>query len=117
MNEIRIGRVSSVNYDSGSIDVIFPDEEENVYVDCPLMSCEYQMPKVNDMVTVIFQTNSDGADQGYVIGVPFTEENQPEVKGKNVYFKRFSKDAYIMFDPDTESLVIHAPKVIIDNLM
>ena len=116
MNEIRIGRVSSVDYENGNIDVVFPDEEETVYQGCSLFSEEYRMPKINDLVTVVFQTNSAGADQGYVIGVPYSSEESPELHGKNVYFKRLSPTAYIYFDPETETLHLHAPHVVIDNL-
>ena len=116
LNEIRIGRVSSVNYVEGSIDVVFPDEEDTVYQDCALLSEQYRMPKANEMVTVIFQTNSQGADQGYVIGIPFSAENLPEEYGKEVYFKRFSPKAYEYYDPDTETLHLYAPHVVVHNL-
>ena len=116
MNEIRIGRVSSVDYQSGSIDVVFPDEEETVYQDCSLFSAEYRMPKVNDMVSVIFQTNSAGAAQGYVIGIPYSDEKLRKNMGRDVYFKRLSTKAYIRYDPATETLHIHAPHVVVDNM-
>ena len=116
MNEIRIGRVSSVNYDAGSVDVVFLDEEETVCQDCSMMSNEYRMPKINQMVLVVFKTNSRGADEGYVIGVPFSAENMPEEKGKDVYYMRFSEEAYVYYDAAKETLHFHAPKIIIDNL-
>lgn len=115
MNEIRIGLVSAVSYKTGSVDVIFPDEEDTVYQDCSMLSGEYQMPKVNDLVAVVFQTNSAGADQGFVIGVPYSSENLPEKYGKNVYFNKLSEKAYIHYDPDTETLHLHAPHVVIDE--
>ena len=115
MREVRIGKVSRVNYEKGTIDVILEDEEEAVRHDLPLFSDEYRMPKVDEMVTVIFKTNSGKREEGYVIGVPFQKENVPEYTGKDVYYKRLSKEAFVHFDPETGVLKIHAPRVIIEE--
>lgn len=116
MNEIRIGRVSSVNYKQGTVDVVFPDKDSKVLVDLPLFSGEYQMPAVNDLVTVIFQIDSNHSVQGYVVGKPYSGDNMPEQFGKGVYFKRLGKNAYIKYDPENDTLYLHAGTVVIDGL-
>ena len=116
MNEIRIGLVSSVNYERGTVDVVFQDKDTSVMVDLPLFSNEYQMPSVNDLVTVIFQTNSGKSANGYVVGKPYSSDNLPEQTGRGVYFKRFGKNAYIKYDPDSDTLCLHAGSVVIDGL-
>lgn len=116
MNEIRIGMVSSVNYKQGTVDVVFQDKDFTVMVDLPLFSDEYQMPSVNDLVTVIFQTNSDKSAQGYVVGKPYSSDNMPEQSGKGVYFKRFGSNAYMQYDPENDTLYIHAGRVVVEGL-
>lgn len=116
MNEIRIGMVSSVNYKRGTVDVVFQDKDSSVLLDLPLFSAEYQMPSVNDLVTVIFQTNSDKSAKGYVVGKPYSSDNMPEQSGKGVYFKRFGRNAYMKYDPESDTLYIHAGRVVVDGL-
>lgn len=113
---IRVGKVSSVDYLAGTVDVIFSDEEDSVRREIPVFSSEYIMPKINDMVVVIFQSNSGSREQGYVVGTPFSEKNMPEVSGKGVFFKRFSDTAYMQYDPESDTLTIDAGKVKIRNL-
>ena len=115
MNEIRIGRVSSVNYKQGTVDVVFQDKDFKVMVDLPLFSSEYQMPSVNDLVTVIFQIDSNHSAQGYIVGKPYSSDNLPEHTGKGVYFKRFGRNAYMKYDSESDTLHIHAGKVVIDG--
>lgn len=116
MKDIRIGKVSAVHYDTGMVDVLFEDEEDLVRRNLPLFSAEYLMPSVNDLVTVIFQSNSGTAEQGYVIGVPYTDHNRPVRAGRGVYYKRFSDTAYLYYDPDSDTLEISAGKVVIKNM-
>lgn len=116
MKEIKIGKVSSVDYQRGEVDVIFEDEESSVKVGLPLFSSEYQMPAVNDRVTVIFQNNSQEAARGYVIGKPYSRDNMPEEYGKGVYFKRLGKNAYVKYDPSSDTLYLCAGKVVLVDL-
>ncbi len=115
MKDIRIGKVSCVHYDTGAIDVLFEDEEDLVRQNIPLVSNEYKMPEVGDMVTVIFQSNSDSSEQGFAIGQPYSSANKPEKYGRGMYFKRFSKTAFICYDPKSDTLEIHANNVRIVN--
>ena len=117
MGDIRIGKVSAVHYEEGTIDMVFEDEEDTVRQGIPLFSEEYKMPEVGDLMAVIIQSNSGRSEQGYAIGKPYHEENKPEKEGKkNLYFKRFSDKAYVHYDPDTGVLEIAAPKVVIGTL-
>ena len=108
---IRVGRVSSVNYEAGTVDVILRDEEDSVRHGLPVFSLEYHMPGINDMVVVIFQSNSGSREQGYVVGTPFSEANKPEISGKGVYFKRFSDSAFIRYDPEEPRRSVHSVSV------
>lgn len=115
MKEIRIGKVSSIHYKDGTADIAFEDGE--VKNDLPFFSAEYKMPVVGDVVVVIFQSNtSKGREQGYILGTVYSANNKPEKHGKGIFFKRFSESAYIMYDPDSDTLEIRANHVRIYNL-
>lgn len=116
MNGIRLGKISSIDYKAGMADVAFEDEEEATHPSFPFFSSEYQMPTVGDVVVVIFQSNSGGREQGYILGKPYGVGNVPEVSGKGKYFKRLSDTAYIKYDADTDTLTLSAGKVIVENL-
>lgn len=116
MNGIRLGKISSVDYKAGMADVAFEDEEEATHQSFPFLSGEYQMPAVGDAVLVIFQGNSGGREQGYILGKPYGSGNMPEVSGKGVYFKRFSDTSFVRYDANTDTLTISAGKVVVENL-
>ncbi len=107
-NLLMLGRVSRVDYKNGCADVIFPDADDMIKTGLPFFSSEYRMPKVNEMVVVIFQKESE---KGYILGAVFNAEYRPEVYGKGKYFKRLSERAYIKYDKETETLEFHAPKI------
>ena len=52
---IRIGRVSSVNYDEGMISVTYPDLDDSTTDEFPVFSFtdEYKMPGIGQEVLVI----------------------------------------------------------------
>ena len=54
-SEIRIGKVSSVNYAQGMIRVTYPDRDNSVTAEIPMFSFtdEYKMPKVGSQVLVV----------------------------------------------------------------
>lgn len=114
MKDIRIGRISSINYNDGTADVYFKDEEDHIITDLPFFSNEYKMPDINDNVVVIFQSNN--SSQGFILGPFYNKNNKPEHSGKNVYFKRFSKKSFIRYDPEKDMIEISADKVVIKNL-
>ncbi|WP_418443651.1 hypothetical protein [Blautia sp.] len=55
---IRIGRVSSIDYGSGMISVTYPDLDDSVTDDLPVFSMgdEYKMPPVGAEVLVLHST-------------------------------------------------------------
>lgn len=105
---IWFGNISSINYEKGCADVTFPGKEEDIKTDLPFMASEYLMPKIGDMVVVIFHDT-----QGVILGRVYNDDCMPEVSGKGVFYKKLSDKAYIKYDPATETLEIKAPKVTI----
>lgn len=105
-NSIIVGRISSIDYKNGCADVIFPDLENLIKTNLPFFSFEYRMPKVNELVVVLFYK-----EQGVILGPIFNLEYLPELYGKNNYFKRFSERACMKYDDESGVLTIEAPKI------
>ena len=81
MSEIRIGQVSSINYKSGMIKVLYNDYNNSVTKDIPYLSFndEYKMPAIGQYVLVVHLSN--GNEAGIVLGTYWNEANKPiEVK-------------------------------------
>lgn len=109
-NQVMLGRVSSIDYKRGCADVVFPDADDDVKTELPFFSSEYKMPEVNEIVVVIF-FGYKSRSQGIILGPVFNSGNLPEFFGKENYFKRFSKEAYIKYDGKSKTLEICAPKI------
>jgi len=109
-NQVMLGRISSVDYKNGCADVVFPDADDEIRTELPFFSAEYQMPEINEIVVVVFQRHKNRS-RGFILGPVFNSGNLPESFGKNVYFKRFSKEAYMKYDGNSKILEICAPKI------
>ena len=52
-NNIRIGKISAIDYASGLVRVVYHDKDDAVTGLIPLLSSEYFMPQVGDQVIVL----------------------------------------------------------------
>lgn len=92
MDEIRIGRVSSVNYKDGTVMVTYSDRGGSVTGELPMISNGvYNMPYIGQWVTVLH--NSNGGEAGIVIGTSWGEGNQPPAWGEAVYRRDMGNEA------------------------
>ena len=53
----RVGRVSAINYEAGTISVVYEDQDGSVTKDVPMLSHEYFMPEVGMQVAVCHLSN------------------------------------------------------------
>ena len=74
-NEIRVGKVSSIDYAAGLVRVAYHDKDDSVTQPIPMLSNEYNMPKVGDQVLVLHLSN--GAEAGLVLGRYWNGKNKP----------------------------------------
>lgn len=100
MDNIRIGNVSSIDYENGMIEVTYPDLDDSVTDAFPVLSFgdEYKMPGIGDEILVLHLSNGESA--GIVLGKYWNEGNNPLVSGKNVYRKELGQtygEAYIQY--------------------
>lgn len=85
--EIRVGKVSSIDYPSGMVRVTYPDKDNNVTRPIPLFSSEYAMPPVGALVAVVHLSN--GAEAGVVLGRPWSGKLTPPEGFEGLYRKDF----------------------------
>ena len=109
MPQIRLGQVSTIDYQNGMISVQFPDLDGSVSNKMPMLSFngEYKMPNIDDTVVVLNLSN--GSSIGIILGTFWNMTNKPAISGKDVYRKEIAPDTYIEFK--NETLIIHAPKI------
>ena len=110
-SEIRIGRVSSVNYETGMARVTYRDKDETVTSEFPMLTNneEYRMPEIGQQVLVAHLSN--GSSRGAVIGTIWNQKNIPKESGKGLYRKDLStyKDAaYIHYSDETGEYLVKA---------
>lgn len=111
---IRTGHVSSVNYETGMVRVLYKDRGQETTIELPYMSFndEYSMPEEGTQVLSVHLSN--GSSRGIVIGPMWNKKNKPAESGKGIYRKEMSRKkgtAYIRYsDGDGEYLLI-APNV------
>lgn len=111
---IRIGKVSSINYDQGMIRVTYPDRDDSVTAEIPVFSFtdEYKMPKVGSQVLVLHLSN--GAAAGVMLGHYWNEKNVSLATGEGVFRKELAQkygEAYFDYDGKEKKLTIYADKI------
>jgi phage baseplate assembly protein gpV len=107
---VEEGRVSSVDYKAGTVQVVFDDKSDIVSDDLPLFNSEYRMPDVGDVVVCLFLSNNP--TQGFCLGTP---QDSPQVTGKGIFYKDFFGEAFFKYDQSTGTLTINAPHVVING--
>ena len=91
MEGIRIGRISALNYEAGTARIFYTDKNENTTAELPLLSAEYFMPEVDDLVLVLHLPNGTAA--GFVLGRFWSDINRPLEGKRGLYRKDLSRTA------------------------
>lgn len=116
MNEIRVGRVSSIDYAAGTAKIAYPDKSSTGTADFPVFCGmkEYQMPKVDDQVLVLHLSNDSSI--GIVMGRFWSAKTVPNQGTPGAYRKDLndSGTAYIQMQ-DGGPLKIHADNLVLSG--
>ncbi len=109
---IRKGNVSSINYEDGTIRVVYPGLDDAVTDEFPVFSCndEYKMPEIGAEVLVLHLSNNMAA--GVVIGKCWDGWNKPPESGADVFRKELAQaigEAYLRYGSKEAELV--APEI------
>lgn len=100
---IRIGSVSKVNYEYGTIEVTYEDREDSVTDEiCMVSNSRYRMPVVGMLACVLH--NSDSQEMGTCIGTFWNDDYKP-VEGKEGRYRYDYNDkqgkAFEQYDGDS----------------
>lgn len=98
---IRIGKVSTVDYEAGMVSVTYPEMDANTTNKFPVfaMSDEYKMPAVGQEVLVLHLPTGQAA--GIVLGKMWNRANTPRKAGEHVYSQEFGDEpgeSYMEYD-------------------
>lgn len=118
MEAIRIGKVSSIDYDNGMIQVLYTDHDGSVTKALPVLTFndEYKMPKVGSYVLVVHLSN--GSEAGYILGSYWNAAHSPASTGKGVYRKEYGNEpgrAYTKYEEESATLEIHGDNVLLSG--
>lgn len=113
-SEIRVGRVSSINYEAGMIRVTYHDKDDSVTAEYPLLTNndEYIMPEIGQDVIVAHLSN--GSSRGAIIGTLWNKKHIPCEAGKGLYRKELSRKkdaAYIRYSDKTGEYLLKVANI------
>lgn len=95
----RVGRVSSTNPQTMTVKVTFPDKNDMISADLPVLNRgsksvkDYWLPDVGEQVLCAFLGN--GISQGFVIGSFFSKEDAPQVANQDIRRIDFGDGSFI----------------------
>lgn len=107
-HEVRVGKVSAIDYERGMIQVVYHDKDDEVTRHIPLLSHEYMMPPVGALVAVAHLTN--GSEAGVVFWRPWSDKNVPPEGYEGLYRKDFDLEpwkCYIRYDANIPESLYH----------
>lgn len=116
---LRVGKVSSVDYETGMMQVVYKDKADAVTAKLPYANFnrEYSMPEPGDSVLVGHLSN--GSSRGVVICPMWNGKNTPPESGRGLYRKELSREkgaAYVRFDGETGEYLVRAPAVLLHGV-
>lgn len=118
-NMVRIGIVSSVNGANCTAKVTFPDKDNMVSGDLPIIQLGangtegYWVPEVGTRVLCLFVPNPSGSglNAGFVLGAYYSKTTPPAENDESVRSMRFPDGSFIRYDHGT--ITINAASQII----
>ena len=106
-SEVRLGNVSSIDYENGLCEVTYPDRDDTVTEMVPMLSNrEYRMPEVDDLVVVL--QPGDSPEDAVILGTIWNEKIKPAEGKEKVFRKEYSNEngkAYRKFDANAKELL------------
>lgn len=106
-SEVRLGNVSSIDYENGLCEVTYPDQDDTVTEMVPMLSNrEYRMPEVDDLVVVLHP--GDSPEDAVILGTIWNEKIKPAEGKEKVFRKEYCNEdgkAYRKFDASAKELL------------
>lgn len=113
---IRVGRVSSIDYENGMISVTYPDLDGATTAQLSMLTCgdEYKMPQIGDNVCVAHL--SSDSSRGVVLGTYWDKGHSSKSTGAGRFRKEYAStpgEAFTDYDPQTKTLTIQAASILV----
>ena len=106
-SEVRLGNVSSIDYENGLCEVTYPDRDDTVTEMVPMLSNrEYRMPEVDDLVVVLHP--GDSPEDAVILGTIWNEKIKPAEGKEKVFRMEYCNEdgkAYRKFDANAKELL------------
>lgn len=106
-SEVRLGNISSIDYENGLCEVTYPDRDDTVTEMVPVLSNrEYRMPEVDDLVVVLHP--GDSPEDAVILGTIWNEKIKPVEGKEKVFRKEYCNEdgkAYRKFDANAKELL------------
>ena len=115
MDILRIGKISSINYAKGTARVLYTDRDNAVTAELPLLSAEYNPPKIDDFVLVCHLPNGSAA--GIVLGAFWNDKERPAEGFEGLYRKDLDREkgrAMLRYDANTGKLLLVVPDMVLE---
>ena len=109
MRVLRIGKISSINYEKGTARVTYEDRDGSTTIELPFLAWEYWMPKIEDRVVTGHFTN--GTTGAVILGPLWHDEHRPIEGAEGIYRKEYENEqgtAYERYSERDKSLKIVA---------
>lgn len=109
LQELRIGKISSINYKKGTARVTYEYRDDTTTVELPFLSWEYQMPEVGDMVVTAHLWG--GATAAVILGPLWHDGHRPVSGKKGLYRKEYERTqgaAYEEYNDTSKSFKVVA---------
>ncbi len=118
-SEIRIGKVSSVDYEAGMVRVTYRDKDDSVTMNLATANFndEYRMPEPGQDVIVAHLSN--GSSRAVLLGTVWNKKNIPAEGGRDLYRKDLSRKkdaAYVRYSDKTGEYLVKAANVHINGV-
>ena len=108
---IRVGNVDSINAQSGTVRVRFPDRDDKVSKELKVIyhkthqDKSYFMPEINEIVLCVFLPGTQ--EEGFVLGAFYNQEDTVPVSDPNKAAWYFSDGGIIEYDKAAGNLLIN----------
>lgn len=109
---IRLGKISSINYELGRARVLYEDRDNSVTSELPFLAWQFNMPKINDLVVVACFSN--GTVSGVILGAIYHLANKPFNGSSGLFRQEMSNTknrAVIEYNEKTNKMFIKAPHI------
>lgn len=116
MTVLFYGKISSINYKTGTASITLPDRENQIIQAVPFLSASYEMPQPGTTVAVLFEEVNGQIGKGVILGPLFLGTNTPGESGPGIFYKQFSDGSSIKYTPDSGKMEINAQKIVVEEL-